>query len=114
MTATPSSSSVRTRLKRLMRLRHRALAAGCLWCALSPATALPPDVEADRLLLQAFNETAKEMGSQPTVVVQALEAPEATGVRMPENFDFHLGRALAQMGDVEDATTRPDRYRLVR
>lgn len=109
MTATPTHapSSASTRTGRLVR---QALAAGCLLCALSPASALPPDVEADRLLLQASNEMAKENGVQPTVVLQALEAAEATGVRMPENFNFHLGRALMQVGEAEAAIPRLDRY----
>ncbi len=98
---------------------HRRGLAGALlalWLACAPPAwaQLPPAIEADRLLQEAAAEMAKEKGIDWLKVVEALEAAEATRARMPENFQFHLGKALWYAGqnetDVNAAVQRVERY----
>lgn len=81
------------------------------WLTLaSPAIALPPQIEADRLLQIAATEMDKPDGGARTLIVRSLEAAQATGARMPDNFLYHLGRALYFVDEVEASQERLDRY----
>lgn len=83
-----------------------------LWlaCAQPAVAQLPPAMEADRLLLEASTEMEKEKDVSWTQVVTALEAAEATGARMPQNFQYHLGRALGNVSEHEEGAKRLERY----
>jgi hypothetical protein len=96
--------------RHLAHLLRQVLIAGCLCYTVAPVCALPPDIEADRLLQQAAHELAKEKDAQHVVVLQALEAAEATGARMPKNFDYHLGRSLVAVREFDAGKQRLERY----
>ncbi len=89
-----------------------ASASLALWlaCALPAVAQLSPEIEADRLLLEASTEMEKEKGISWSQVLSALEAAEATGARMPENFNYHLGRALNAVSDYALGQKRLERY----
>ena len=87
-------------------------AAFCLWGGVA-AQGLPPAVEADRLLQLGSAEMAKgEKGDAAAwaKAASALKGAEATGVRMPENFDYHYGRTLHAVGQHKAAHERLERY----
>ncbi len=68
----------------------------------APAMAqdLPPDVRADKLVLEAGTALA---GGDPQRAMQALREIEALGVEPPPMFAYVKGRVLAEHGDGEDA-----------
>lgn len=74
------------------------------------AQGLPPQVEADRQLQLAAAEMEKAGAADWPKAVEALEAAAATGVRMPANFDYHLGRALLGADRPGPAQERLERY----
>jgi hypothetical protein len=77
------------------------------------AQGLPPAVEADRLLQLGSAEMAKgEKGDAAAwaKAAAALKGAEATGVRMPDNFDYHYGRALHAVGQHQASHERLERY----
>lgn len=79
----------------------------CMSCL--PALALPPQVEADRHLKAAAGELQQETVAWPRVL-ESLKAAEATGAKLPESFDYHLGKALNETGDPTQALQRLNRY----
>lgn len=102
-------------------MRHRPVArallpmllATLLCAGAATAQGLPPAVEADRQLQLASSEMDKEdkggKADWPRVAA-ALKAAEATGVTMPVNFDYHVGRALHATGEHAAALERLERY----
>jgi hypothetical protein len=86
------------------------LAAFLLLLQGAQAQGLPPAVEADRLLQLAAAEMEKGAQADWPRVASALQGAEATGVRMPPNFDYHFGRALHGAGRHEDSVKRLERY----
>lgn len=98
---------------RFLRSTSVGLAAAFCFSGWSAAQGLPPAVEADRLLQSAATELEKgTKGGQVDwiKVGTALEGAEATGVRMPANFDYHYGRALHAVGLHAVAHVRLERY----
>ncbi len=91
-------------------LRSLCLAVGVCWCGALAAQGLPPVMEADRLLQLAASETAKGAGADWNTVAAALKDAEATGVRMPDNFDYHYGTALRAVKQFPAAQQRLERY----
>lgn len=71
------------------------------------AHALPPQVEADRLQLQAKSALDAEDYAQ---AAESLAKAEKLGVKLPDTFYFHYGRALAGTGDLDRAQSMLDRY----
>lgn len=91
---------------------RRGLLVLCLGCLAMPAVwaQLPPAVQADRMLQRAAAEMDKQGGGSPPVIVRSLEAARATGVRMPANFRYHLGRALYFLGESEESLAQIQGY----
>lgn len=76
---------------------------------LATAQSLPPTVEADRQLKAAGAEMRQDTIDWKRALA-ALTAAEATGVKMPESFDFHMGMVLNETGDYAGAMQRLTRY----
>ncbi|WP_439518200.1 hypothetical protein [Hydrogenophaga sp.] len=96
-------------------LRSMFVALAAAFCLHGGTTAqgLPPTVEADRLLQLGAAEMAKgEKGDAAAwaKAAAALKGAEATGVRMPDNFDYHYGRASHAVGQHTVAHERLERY----
>ena len=87
----------------------RRLTAIALLLSATLASALPPQIEADRQLKAAGTEMKQDTIAWQRVL-NALAAAEATGVKMPESFDFHMGVALTETGDHAGALQRLTRY----
>ncbi len=78
-----------------------------LFASALSAHALPPQVEADRLLLQAKSALDAKDYAQAR---ESLSKVEKLGVKLPDTFYYHYGRALASTGDFERAQSMLDKY----
>lgn len=74
-----------------------------------PARALPPEIEADRLLQDAATEMDKRSPDWDRTL-KALTAAEALPVAISTNFDYHMGRALAGNKKYKAAAARLGQY----
>lgn len=74
---------------------------------LSAAWALPPEVELDRLLLQA--KSAFDAGNF-TKAVESFAKAEKLGVTLPPTFYFHYGLASANSGQHEKGRAMLEQY----
>jgi hypothetical protein len=88
---------------------RRVLLAALLVLSAQTAGALPPQVEADRQLKAAAAEMRQDTIAWQRVLA-ALTAAEATGTKMPENFDYYMGMALNETGEPAKAMQRLSRY----
>ncbi len=96
-------------LQPFLPLVSRAVAAAFLALLALSAGALPPQVEADRQLKAAASEMRQDTIAWPRVL-EALNAAEATGAKLPENFDYYMGMALSETGEPAQAVKRLTRY----
>ena len=97
----------------LLRFVFIGFVAAFCFAGAAAAQGLPPAVEADRLLQLASTEMAKGDKGDTAAwgkAAAALKGAEATGVRMPDNFDYHYGRALHAVGQNTLAHERIERY----
>lgn len=69
--------------------------------------ALPPQIEVDRLLLQA--KTALDANDY-TQATASLAKAEKLGTKLPDNFYYHYGYALFKMDDIEKSRRMLERY----
>jgi hypothetical protein len=76
-------------------------------CAVLPAAALPPEVEADRLLLSAGEKMDK---GGYTGAGQDLDKIKALGVKLPVEFYYQNGRYLAGMKNAVEAKKNIETY----
>ncbi|MCW5654909.1 hypothetical protein [Hydrogenophaga sp.] len=88
---------------------RRCAAVLLLGLSVTMAWALPPQIEADRQLKAAGAEMKQDTIDWQRALT-ALNAAEATGVKMPESFDYYIGRALSETGDPASAVQRFTRY----
>ncbi|WP_157691529.1 hypothetical protein [Noviherbaspirillum autotrophicum] len=83
---------------------------GLLLVALSfsaVALALAPEIEADRLLLQAKTALDANDYAQATA---SLAKAEKLGTKLPDTFYYHYGYALFKMDDIEKGRRMLERY----
>lgn len=73
----------------------------------APVWALPPQIELDRLLLQA--KTALD-GSDYAVAIDSLEKARALNLKLPETYYFHVGRAYAGAKKWEESRKAYEQY----
>jgi tetratricopeptide (TPR) repeat protein len=71
------------------------------------ALALPPEIEADRLLVQA--KTALD-ASDYDKAIQSLAKAELLNVKMPETFYFHYGKAYSGAKKWDKAKAAYEKY----
>ena len=93
-----------------MKYVHRLILCLALSTASLSAWALPPDIEADRLLLliKAARD-AKDYSKE----VENLEALAALNVPLPDSFYFHYGNALVETKAYRRAKSMYEKYLLV-
>ncbi|MDE2593579.1 MAG: SUMF1/EgtB/PvdO family nonheme iron enzyme [Burkholderiales bacterium] len=75
-----------------------------------PSWSLPPDMEADRLLL--LLKAAREAQDYP-LEVQRMEELAALNVALPDSYYFHYGNALAHVHSVRRAKAMYEKYLMV-
>jgi hypothetical protein len=75
--------------------------------AVLPVSALPPEVEADRLLLSAGEKMDKK---DYTGAGQDLDKIKALGVKLPVEFYYQNGRYLASMRNAAEAKKNLETY----
>jgi hypothetical protein len=85
----------------------RTLAAVLLFSLAAGAMALPPKVEADKQMMAA--SSAMKAGEWREAV-QAFKGAEATGVSLPEVFDYLYGTALNENAEYAQAAVHLERY----
>lgn len=83
------------------------LATLLLWLMASPATALKPSHEADRLILAAEEAIAANNYSQ---AAEHLEKTRQLGISLPAEYDFFYGKLLNQRDEPARARTHLESY----